>query len=121
MEQILSEVLDNKYKCQTFFEQVTELLEKPTQDFIKRIQYKATFEFISQLDKFILYIENNYFKATDIKLTKYITIPAEFINEQFKRFYRYPIRQRFETMTDYILEMMKLQYNQTVSTPEKTN
>lgn len=42
MEQILSEVLDNKYKCQTFFEQVTELLEKPTQDFIKRIQYKAT-------------------------------------------------------------------------------
>ena len=77
MEQILSEVLDNKYKCQTFFEQVTELLEKPTQDFIKRIQYKATFEFISQLDKFILYIENNYFKATDIKLTKYITIPIE--------------------------------------------
>ena len=119
MEQILSEVLDNKYKYQTFFEQVTELLEKPTQDFIKRIQYKATFEFISQLDKFILYIENNYFKAIDVKLTKYITIPAEFINEQFKRFHRYPIRQRFETMTDYILEMMKLQYNQTVSTPEK--
>ena len=119
MEQILSNVLDNKYKCQTFFEQVTELLEKPTQDFIKRIQYKATFEFISQLDKFILYIENNYFKAIDVKLTKYITIPAEFINEQFKRFHRYPIRQRFETMTEYILEMMKLQYNQTVSTPEK--
>jgi len=119
MEQILSNVLDNKYKCQTFFEQVTELLEKPTQDFIKRIQYKASFEFISQLDKFILYMENNYFKATDVKLTKSITIPAEFINEQFKRFHRYPIRQRFEPMTDYILEMMKLQYNQTVSTPEK--
>ena len=104
MEQILSNVLDNKYKCQTFFEQVTELLEKPTQDFIKRIQYKASFEFISQLDKFILYMENNYFKATDVKLTKSITIPAEFINEQFKRFHRYPIRQRFEPMTDYILE-----------------
>ena len=119
MEQILSNVLDNKYKCQTFFEQVTELLEKPTQDFIKRIQYKASFEFISQLDKFILYMENNYFKATDVKLTKSITIPAEFINEQFKRFHRYPIRQRFEPMTDYILEMMQLQYNLTVSTPEK--
>lgn len=64
-------------------------------------------------------MENNYFKATDVKLTKYITIPAEFINEQFKRFHRYPIRQRFETMTDYILEMMQLQYNLTVRTPEK--
>ena len=119
MGQILSDVIDNKYKHQNFFEQVTELLENPTPDFIERIQYKASFEFISLLDKFILYMENNYFKATDIKLTKYITIPAEFINEQFKRFHRYPIRQRFETMTDYILEMMQLQYNLTVSTPEK--
>lgn len=119
MEQILSDVIDNKYKHQNFFDQVTELLENPTPDFIERIQYKASFEFISLLDKFILYMENNYFKATDVKLTKYITIPAEFINEQFKRFHRYPIRQRFETMTDYILEMMQLQYNLTVSTPEK--
>lgn len=119
MEQILSDVIDNKYKHLNFFDQVAELLENPTPDFIERIQYKASFEFISLLDKFILYMENNYFKATDVKLTKYITIPAEFINEQFKRFHRYPIRQRFETMTDYILEMMQLQYNLTVSTPEK--
>lgn len=109
MEQILSTVLDNKYKYQNFFEQVTELLEKPTPDFIERIQYKASFEFISRLDKFVLHIENNYFKAADVKLTKHITIPAGFISEQFKRFHRYPVRQRFETMTDYILEMMKLQ------------
>lgn len=119
MEQILSDVIDNKYKHQNFFEQVTELLENPTPDFIERIQYKASFEFMSLLDKFTLYMENNYFKATDVKLTKHITIPAEFINEQFKRFHRYPIRQRFETMTDYILEMMQLQYSLTVSTPEK--
>jgi len=119
MEQILSTVLNHKYKYQNFFEQVTELLEKPTSGFIERMQYKATFEFISRLDKFVLHIENNYFKATDVKLSKYITIPAGFISEQFKRFHRYPVRQRFETMTDYILEMMKLQYNLTTTTTEK--
>ena len=119
MEQILSTVLNHKYKYQNFFEQVTELLEKPTSDFIERMQYKATFEFISRLDKFVLHIENYYFKATDVKLSKYITIPAGFISEQFKRFHRYPVRQRFETMTDYILEMMKLQYNLTTTTTEK--
>ena len=102
MEQILSGVLNNKYKYQNFFEQVTELLEKPTPGFIERIQYKASFDFISQLEKFILHMENHYFKATDVKLTKYITVPAEFIDEQFRRFNRYPMRQRFETMTDYI-------------------
>lgn len=119
MEQILSGILDNKYKYQNFFEQVTELLEKPTQEFIERIQYKAPFDFISRLDKFILYIENNYFKAVDVKLTKYITIPAGYIEEQFRRFNRYPMRQRFETMTDYILEMMDIQYNFTATTAEK--
>lgn len=119
MEQILSEVYDNRYKCQNFFEQVTELLGKPAPGFIERIRYKASFEFVSQLDKFILYMENNYFIATDVKLNKYITIPAGFIEEQFRRFNRYPMRRRFETMAEYILEMMTVQYNFTATTAEK--
>ena len=119
MEYILSDVLGHKYKYQNFFEQVTELLGKPTEEFIERIQYKASFDFISLLDKFILYMENNYFRATDVKLTRHITIPAEFIDEQFRRFSRYPMRQRFETMTDYILEMMTIKYNFTVTTAER--
>ena len=119
MEQILSGVLENKYKYQNFFEQVTELLEKTSLDFIERIKYKSSFEFISQLDKFILYMENNYFKAAEVKLTRHITIPAEYIEEQFRRFNRYPMRQRSEAMTDYILEMMKVQYYFTITTSEK--
>ncbi|MFK1812334.1 HelD family protein [Bacteroides fragilis] len=119
MEQILSEVLDHKYKYQSFFEQVNELLTKPSPDFIDRIEYKATFDFIASLDRFILHIENHYFRAEDVKLTKHITVPAEFIEEQFHRFNRYPMRQRFEAMTDYILDMMKVQYAFTVTTVEK--
>jgi DNA helicase-2/ATP-dependent DNA helicase PcrA len=119
MEQILSKVLDNKYKFQTFFEQVNELLTKPVPGFTERIEYKASFDFISQLDRFILYIENNYFNAVDVELTKYVTIPAEFIEEQFKRFDRYPMRQRFEAMTEYILEMAQIQYRITVTTVER--
>ena len=119
MEQILSEILNNKYKYQNFFEQVTELLGKPALGFIERIQYKASFDFISQLDRFILHIENTYFKAKDVKLTKYITIPAVFIEEQFRRFNRYPMRRRFEPMTDYILEMAQIQYHITVTAAER--
>lgn len=47
MEYVLSEVLDNRYKYQNSYEQVTELLEKPTREFIERIKYKNSFEFIS--------------------------------------------------------------------------
>lgn len=119
MEQILSEVLNHKYKYFSFFEQVNELLTKPTPDFIERIEYKSSFDFIASLDRFILYIENHYFRAEDVKLTKHITVPSEFIEEQFHRFNRYPMRQRFEAMTDYILDMMKVQYAFTVTTAER--
>ena len=64
-------------------------------------------------------MENTCFKATDVRLTKYITIPAGYIEEQFKRFNRYPMRRRFEAMTEYILEMMTVKYNFTVTTTEK--
>lgn len=119
MEEILSKVLDNKYKYQSFFEQVNELLTKPDAGFRGRIQYKADFGFIASLDRFILHIENHYFQAEDVKLTKHITIPAEFIKEQFHRFNRFPMRKRFEAMTDYILDMMKIQYGFTVTTAER--
>ena len=95
------------------------MLDKPAPDFIERIRYKASFEFISRLDKFILHVENTYFKATDVQLTRLVTIPAEFIEEQFRRFNRYPMRQRFEPMTDYILDMMKVKYGFTVTAAER--
>ena len=116
MEQILSGVLEHKYKYQTYFGLVNELLEKPSSSLIYRIAYKASFGFISELDKFILHIENTYFKAADVKLTKYITIPAPFIEEQYLRFNRYPIRRRFDAMADYMLDMLKIQYAFTVTT-----
>ena len=116
MEQILSGVLEHKYKNQTYFGLVNELLEKPSSSLIDRIAYKASFGFISELDKFILHIENTYFKAADVKLTKYITIPAPFIEEQYLRFNRYPIRRRFDAMADYMLDMLKIQYAFTVTT-----
>ena len=116
MEQILSGVLEHKYKYQTYFGLVNELLEKPSSSLIDRIAYKASFGFISELDKFILHIENTYFKAADVQLTKYITIPAPFIEEQYLRFNRYPIRRRFDAMADYMLDMLKIQYAFTVTT-----
>lgn len=119
MEQILSNVLDNKFKYRNNFEQVTELLENPQPGFIERIQFKSSFDFVSQLDTFILHIENTYFRTVDVKLTKHITISAGFIEEQFRRFHRYPMRQRFEVMTDHILEIAYVKYRIVITTDNR--
>lgn len=110
MEQILSGVLDSRYVYQDFFQQVDELLTKSDPGFIERIQYKASSDFITALDRFILHMENHYFEAEDVELNRKFTIPAEFIEEQFRRFSRYPMRGRFEAMTDYIVVIMKVRY-----------
>lgn len=119
MEQILSEVLENKYKFQTFFGQVAELLDKPNPGYTDRIQYKATFDFISLLDKFVLHLENNYFRPVDVKITKHITIPHEYFADEFRRFHRYPIRQRLNVMAEHIIDTLQVQYLTKLGTPER--
>jgi DNA helicase-2/ATP-dependent DNA helicase PcrA len=119
MEKILSEVLNNRYRYQSFFEQVSELLGKDTPGLTGRIQYKASAGFASQLDRFLLHLENNCFKASDIRLNNFFTIPAEYIREQFARFHRYPVRQRYEPMTEYILNMAGVLYRVKVSPAER--
>lgn len=119
MEQILSNVLENKYAYQTFFEQVNELLIKPAPGLIDRLRYKSSFEFIAELDRFVLYMENTYFHAIDVRLPPSVTVPAQFIEEQFRRFNRYPMRLRFGAMTDYILEMEKVRSGFAATTSDK--
>ncbi len=118
MEQLLSDVLENKYKFQSFFGQVSELLGKPAPGFVDRIRYKSTFEFIALLDKFLLHIENNYFRPADVKI-RHLTIPHEYITGVFRRFHRYPIRQRFDVMADYIAQETEMQYHTTFITAER--
>jgi len=118
MDQILLKIIGSKYKFQTFFDQISELLDKPAVGYIERIRYKSTFDFITKLDKFILHVENTYFCPVDIKV-KHITIPHEFIEEEFRRFYRYPLRQRFVPMIEHIIEALYRDYRIILSTPEK--
>ena len=55
MEELATEVLEDKYKFQTFFQQVSALLEKPDPKYIERIQFKSTFEFLSKLNQYIVH------------------------------------------------------------------
>src|SRR5690606_11741890 len=40
IEELATDVLEDKYKFQTFFQQVSRLLENPEQEFVERIQFK---------------------------------------------------------------------------------
>ena len=118
MAELLSGVLGGKYRYQTFFEQVAELLEKPAPGFAERIAYKSSLEFAASLDAFILHAENNLFQPKDVKI-QYITIPSEYIGEQFRRFHRLAARERFEPMADMIIDELKIKYAVFATTAER--
>lgn len=93
MEELANEVLEDKYRFQSFFQQVSSLLEKPDTSYIERIQFKSTFEFLSKLNQYIVHLENNFFTFTELRVGK-VVVPFPFILERFKAYHRIPILKR---------------------------
>jgi len=120
MEELLDKKLNKKYKYQTFFEQVSQLLENPDEEYIKRIRFKASYEFLGLLDNFIVYIENHYFEAEDVRVRR-IPIPHEYLTEKFKSYHRLPMRSRFDPMATDIIAELKIKTSMDLSTKEKND
>jgi DNA helicase II / ATP-dependent DNA helicase PcrA len=110
MEELAAEILENKIKFQHFFQQVTTLLKSPDDGFVERIQFKASFEFLSKLNQYLIYIENNYIEAKEIRLAGTV-VPGPFIQDRFKAYHRVPLLKRIpqvvKDIQDYIRDTTK--------------
>jgi DNA helicase-2/ATP-dependent DNA helicase PcrA len=94
MEELAADLLENRYPFQTFFEQVTALLEDHDAAFIERIRFKSSVEFLTQLNQYLVYAENNYFTCSELRVGRTV-VPLAFILAKFKAYHRVPILKRF--------------------------
>jgi DNA helicase-2/ATP-dependent DNA helicase PcrA len=94
MEELAADLLDHRYLFQTFFEQVSALLENPDPSFVERIRFKSSGEFLSQLNKYLLHVENNYFTGSELRFGR-LVVPLSFILGRFKAYHRVPLLKRF--------------------------
>ncbi|MDU0372840.1 HelD family protein [Hymenobacter endophyticus] len=94
MEELAADLLENRYQFQTFFDQVSALLEHHDAAFIKRIRFKSSFEFLSQLNQYLLHIENTYFTVRELRVGRTV-VPAAFIQQKFRSYHRVPLLKRF--------------------------
>ena len=99
MEELAADLLENKYSFQTFFDQVSALLDNHEAAFIERIQFKSSFEFLSKLNQYLLYVENNYFTGNELRVGKTI-VPLSFILARFKAYHRVPLLKRFALVAE---------------------
>jgi DNA helicase-2/ATP-dependent DNA helicase PcrA len=98
MEELAADLLDHKHPFQTFFEQVSALLENPDPAYVERIRFKSSGEFLSKLNQYLIHVENNYFTGTELRVGP-TTVPLSFILAKFKAYHRVPMLKRFAQVT----------------------
>ncbi|MBX0292985.1 AAA family ATPase [Hymenobacter sp. HSC-4F20] len=99
MEELAADLLDNRYTFQTFFEQVSALLEQPDPAFIERIRFKSSFEFLSKLNQYLLHAENTYFTYAELRVGNTL-VPRSLLLEKFKTYHRVPLLKRFALVAE---------------------
>jgi len=119
MEELAADLLEDKYKFQSFFEQVAALLDAPDVSFIDRIKFKSTFEFLSKLNQYIIHLENNYFTFTEIKIGSTI-VPFPFILEKFKGYHRIPLLKRYPEVAKDIQQYVRTSTQRKLTGQEKS-
>ncbi|WP_033369513.1 HelD family protein [Hymenobacter norwichensis] len=119
MEELAADLLENRYQFQTFFEQVSALLERHDPAFIERIQFKSSFEFLSQLNQYLLHVENNYFSVSDLRVGRTV-VPGRFIQEKFKAYHRVPLLKRFAQVSNDVRAYVRTAVDRKLTGQEKS-
>lgn len=119
LEEIADELLEYKFKFQSFLDQVAQLLDRPSQKMIERIEFKASEELVKKIDEYLVFLENTAFKPRDIFINKK-PVPAWFIEEKFKQYHRLPILKRFNEVVREIVNNVFMYYNYEVMGKERT-
>jgi DNA helicase-2/ATP-dependent DNA helicase PcrA len=106
MEELAAELLEKKYPFQTFFQQVATLLERPHPEFIERVKFKSTFEFVKQLNKYLIHLENTSLTHVELKVAG-VVVPFPFVVEKFKAWQRMPVHSRIPEVVQEILQYVR--------------
>lgn len=106
MEDLGRQLLDKKYRFQTFFEQVAKVVEGKDTKFIRRISFKASHELVNKLNRYVAYIENELFVPNDLKAGRYY-VPYTFVANKYQAFSRVPLFKRFAVMAQQVAEFLR--------------
>src|SRR5690606_12452540 len=100
MEELAHELLEHKFTFQTFLQQVFALM-KDTGDLGERVRFKSSLEFVNQLNRYFVHLENHWLRPRDIQVGP-VRVPASFIRERFDSLQRTPLLQRMPMLAEEV-------------------
>ena len=109
METLARQILGDKLRFQTFFEQTAKLLETDEAVMKERIAYKASPDFLRAIDAYARHLEETSFVAEDWMVRRR-PVPAFVFQEAWKRFRDRPTNERISETVKSVLDEFDLQY-----------
>lgn len=94
METLADELLQGQYRFQTFFEQISLMLEGKDKALGERIAAKASLDFLKQIDAYLDHFEANSFKAVEWRAGIGRIVPDWHFQETWQRYRSLPVSQR---------------------------
>ncbi len=120
IEELARELLGHEIKFQTFFDQVSYLLENNDKGYQERIKAKASLDYLEKLKEYIKHIQTNYFVATDIQVRGKL-VPSWFMQERFADYPKMPIVNRLEKLVKDVETNVGIYYHIDISAKERSS
>ncbi|MBD3895713.1 ATP-binding domain-containing protein [Halomonas sp. ML-15] len=118
MEELADEMLDGQYRFESFFEQTTRLLEKDDEAMKERLRYKASPEFLNELDRYAADVEASRFAADDLWIARRL-VPGWLVEEVFRKHRQLPTNERLRQVSWEIERKIGNQYNYDLEREER--
>ncbi|MEX2673526.1 MAG: 3'-5' exonuclease [Phycisphaeraceae bacterium] len=119
MELLAAKLLTHQVKFQTFYDQVSQLLKDAESAYAQRVRFKATGDFLKQLDAYVWHLRTTNFQPAELEIGQY-TFDAAWVGERFRKFDRLPISEQLNQMTASIVEHMKTVYQKQVVNKDRS-
>lgn len=118
METLAKRVLSDKFKFESFFDQVEKLLEDHNSEFIERIDFKSTSEFLSKITAYANWLKRNRFKEQDIPI-RFKVVPARYLRQRYNANSQLPLMRRQTAIATDVINKIKRDFKYDLKKEEK--
>jgi DNA helicase II / ATP-dependent DNA helicase PcrA len=119
MEELAGDLLDHRFRFQSFLQQVFATIGGNDKSFLERLQFKSTTDFVRDLNRYFVHLENHWFSAATIQVGR-VTVPAAFVQEKFRALQRLPLLNRLPEVASEVQQYVRNALGRKLSGNEKS-
>lgn len=113
---IAEDILEKKYKYQSFSQQVESLVDWDDQEAIERIKYKATNSFVEQLRSYLEYAREEFFMPADLDVDM-LTESKDNLLSNYRALKGKPIKGRLERVAADFIDRYERIFEKKIDAP----